>query len=124
MLETIAAKEIAKIALDELAKAGAGELAKKTVSGAVELAKALRDKIRAKFTGNAEAEAALAQAEHERTPAAIADVGKYLRLEMENDPEFDTEVRHMAQQIISQTAGRDIYNIGKIEGNSNRFGGG
>lgn len=134
MFETLAASAIAKIALDELAKAGAGELAKQAVTGAVDLVKALRDKIRAKFTGNAKAEAALAEAEEKGTPEAIAKVGKYLDLEMEEDQTFATEVRQMAQQIIniqnqnsdrtySQTAGRDIFNIEKIEGGSNRFGG-
>lgn len=60
---TITAGEIAKIAFDEFAKSGAGEVARKTVGGAVELVKALCDRIKAKFQGNERATAALAEVE-------------------------------------------------------------
>jgi hypothetical protein len=46
---TLAAGAIAKIAFDEFVKSGAGEFAKKTVGGAIDLVKNLRDRIRAKF---------------------------------------------------------------------------
>lgn len=125
---TLAAGAIAKIAFDEFAKAGAGELAKKTVGGAIELVKTLRDKISAKFTGNAKAEAALAQVEQEGTPMAIEKVGKYLDLEMDDDQEFATEIRQIAQQIINiqnqsistreyNNYGRDQINIETMQGN-------
>jgi cytochrome c551/c552 len=125
---TLAAGAIAKIAFDEFAKAGAGELAKKTVGGVIELAKTLRDKISAKFKGNAKAEAALVQAEREGTPESIEKVGKYLDLEMDDDQEFSTNIRQIAQQIINiqnqnistreyNSYGRDQINIENIQGN-------
>lgn len=127
-VSTLTASVIAKIALDEFAKAGGGELAKKAVSGAVDLAKSLRDKISAKFRGNPKAEVALAEAEQQRTPEAIAKVGKYLDLEMDDDPSFANEVRQIAQQIINiqnqnlstrtyTNQGRDQINIENMQGN-------
>jgi hypothetical protein len=125
---TIAAGAIAKIAFDEFVKAGAGEIAKKTVGGGVELVKALRDRIKAKFQGNERATAALAEMEQNGSEAALEKVGKYLDLEMDEEQEFADEVRQMAQQIINiqnQTTtqikrqyinqGRDQINIERIE---------
>ena len=130
---TLAAGAIAKIALDEFAKAGAGELAKKAAGGAIDLVKALRGKISAKFKGNPKAETALVDAEQQGTPEAIAKVGKYLDLELDDDPEFASEVRQIAQQIINiqnqnistrtyTNQGRDQINIENIQGNQ-KFGG-
>lgn len=48
-LITLATGAIAKIAFDEFVKAGAGETAKKSIGGAIELVKSLRDRIRARF---------------------------------------------------------------------------
>jgi hypothetical protein len=93
---TIAAGAIAKIAFDEFVKAGAGEVAKKTVGGGVELVKALRDRIKAKFQENERATAALDGSE-----AALEKVGKYLDLEMDEEQGFADEVRQMAHQIIN-----------------------
>lgn len=126
-LTTLTASAIAKIALDEFAKAGAGELAKKTVGDAISLVKSLRNQISAKFKGNLKAEAALAEAEQQGTPEAIAKVGKYLDLEMDDDPNFATELRHIAQQIINiqnqnlstrtyTNQGRDQINIETMQG--------
>jgi hypothetical protein len=98
---TIAAGAIAKIAFDEFVKSGAGEAAKKTVGGAVELVKALRDRIKAKFEGNERATAALAEVERDGSEAALEKVGKYLDLEMDEEQEFADEVRQMAHQIIN-----------------------
>lgn len=125
---TLTAGAIAKIALDEFAKSGTSELAKKMVGGAIDLIKTLRNKISAKFKGNAKAEAALIQAEQERTPEAVEKVGKYLDLEMDDDQEFATEIRQIAQQIINiqsqnisareySNYGRDQINIENIQGN-------
>ena len=127
-IATLAAGTIAKIALDEFAKAGAGELAKKAAGGAIDLVKALRAKISAKFSGNPKAEAALVEAEQQGTPEAIAKVGKYLDLELDDDPEFASAVQQMAQQIINiqnqsvstrtyTNQGRDQINIETIQGN-------
>jgi hypothetical protein len=125
---TIAASAIAKIAFDEFVKSGAGEVAKKTVGGAVELVKTLRDRIKAKFQGNERATAALAEVEQNGSEAALEKVGKYLDLEMDEEQRFADEVRQMTHQIINiqnQSAtqierqyinrGRDQINIERVE---------
>jgi hypothetical protein len=98
---TIAAIEIVKLAFPEFVKSGAGEIAKKTVGGAVELIKALRDRIKAKFEGNERATAALAEVEQNGSEAALERVGKYLDLEMDEEQGFADEVRRIANQIIN-----------------------
>jgi hypothetical protein len=98
---SIAASAIAKIAFDEFVKSGAGEAAKKTVGGAVELVKTLRDRIKAKFQGNERATAALAEVERDGSEAALEKVVKYLDLEMDEEQGFADEVRQMAHQIIN-----------------------
>jgi hypothetical protein len=85
---------IAKLAFDEFVKSSAGEAAK-------ELIQTLRDRIKAKFQGNKRATAALAEVEQNASEAALAKVGKYLDLEMDEEQGFATEVRQMAQQIIN-----------------------
>jgi hypothetical protein len=125
---TLAAGAIAKIAFDEFVKSGAGEVAKKTIGGAIDLVKNLRDRIRAKFQGNERAEKALTEVEQQGTPAALEKVSKYLDLEFEEDETFATEVRQLAQQIINiqnqsisnrqyNNYGRDQINIENIQGN-------
>jgi len=132
-ITVLTAGAIAKIAFEEFAKAGGGELAKKSLGGAIDLVKALRDKIQAKFKGNNRAETAIAEADQQQTPAALEKVTKYLELEMMEDETFATEIKQMAQQIINvqntsgdrtynQTAGRDIFNVDNA-GQSNKFGG-
>lgn len=125
---TIAASAIAKIAFDEFVKAAAGEVAKKTVGGAVELVKTLRDRIKAKFQGNERATAALAEVQQNGSEAALEKVSKYLDLEMDEEQGFADEVRQMAHQIIniqnqSNTQierqyinqGRDQINIERVD---------
>jgi hypothetical protein len=127
-LTTLTAGAIAKIALDEFAKAGAGELARNVAGGAIDLVKTLYGKISTQFKGNPKAEAALTEAEQQGTPEAIAKVGKYLDLEMDDNPEFASEVRQIAQQIITiqnqnsstrtyTNQGRDQINIETMQGN-------
>jgi adenine-specific DNA methylase len=133
---TLAAGAIAKIAFDEFVKSGAGEAAKQTVGGAIGLVKSLRDKIRAKFQGDKKAETALAQVEQDGSPAALTKLEVYLDDAMAEDTGFANDLRQIAQQIINiqnqntegdrtyhQTAGRDIFNVEKIEGGSNKLGG-
>lgn len=132
----IAAGTILNLAFQEALKAGAGEVAKKTVGGALTLAKELRDKITARFKGNAKAEAAIAAVETDHSSAALNKLEVYLDDAMADDAAFATDLRQVAQQIINiqnqtvegdrtynQTAERDIFNIEKIEGGSNKFGG-
>lgn len=131
----ITAAAIAKIACEEFAKAASSEGAKQAVGGAIGLVKTLRDKLWAKFKGNAKAETALAAVESDKSEAALTKLEVYLDDAMTDDPAFATEVKQLAHQIINvqntsgdrtynQTAGRDIFNIDKVEGQSNRFGGG
>jgi hypothetical protein len=123
----IAAAKLAEIAFNEFIKSGAGEIAKKTVGGAIDLVKNLRDKIKAKFQGNERAEKAIAEVEKEGNSAALDKVTKYLDLELDEDEAFATEVRQIAQQIINQNQnnssreynnyGRDQINIENMQGN-------
>ena len=124
----IAAAKLVELAFNDFIKSGAGEIAKKTVGGAIDLVKNLRDKIKAKFQGNERAEKALAEVEKEGNSAALDKVTKYLDLELDEDEAFATEVRQIAQQIINiqkqnnssreyNNYGRDQINIETIQGN-------
>ena len=124
----IAAAKLVELAFNEFIKSGAGEIAKRTVGGAIDLVKNLRDKIKAKFQGNERAEKALAEVEKEGNSAALDKVTKYLDLELDEDETFATEVRQIAQQIINiqnqnnssreyNSNGRDQINIETIQGN-------
>lgn len=97
---TIAASAIAKLAFDEFVKTGAGEAAKTTVAGAAELVKGLRDKIRTKFHGNERALRAVVEVE-QGDSTALERVGKYLDLEMEEEPDFRQEIRKIAREVIN-----------------------
>jgi transcriptional accessory protein Tex/SPT6 len=121
------AAAIAKLAFDEFIKSGAGELAKKSLSGAIEQVKHLRDRIQAKLSGNDRAITALSEVEQQGTEAAIEKAAKYLDLEMTEDPAFATELRQLAQQITNiqnqsnssreyNNYGRDQINIETIQG--------
>jgi hypothetical protein len=130
---TLAAGAIAKIAFDEFVKSGAGEVAKKTVGGAIDLVKGLRDKIRDKFQGDKKAEKALAQVTQDGSSAALTKLEVYLDDAMAEDPTFAHDIRQVAQQIINiqnqsistrqyNNSGRDQINIENIQGNP-RIGG-
>ena len=132
LITAIAAAEIVKIAFQEFAKAGAVELAKKSVGGAIDLIKNLRDKIKAKFQGNERVEKALTEVEQGNSEA-LGKVVKYLDIELDKDEVFAKEVRQIAQQIINiqnqnnssreyNNYGRDQINIENIQGNP-RIGG-
>jgi hypothetical protein len=125
---TIAVGSILNLAFQEFVKSGAGEVAKKAVGGTINLAKQLRDKIAAKFQGNAKAEAAIAAVETDSDSAALKKLEVYLEDVMSDDAIFATELRQVAQQIINiqnqttsnrdyQNYGRDQINIEKIDGN-------
>jgi hypothetical protein len=130
---TLAAGAITKIAFDEFVKSGAGEVAKKTVGGAIDLVKSLRDKIRAKFHGDKKAETALAQVTQDGSPAALTKLEVYLDDAMAEDPTFAHDIRQVVQQIVNiqsqsistrqySNSGRDQINIENIQGNP-RIGG-
>ena len=124
----LAASTIAGLAFNECIKSGAGEIAKKSVSGAIDLLKNLRDRIRTKFQGNGRAETALAEVEQQGNLAALEKVTKYLDVEMMEDEAFATQIRQIAQQIINiqnqnfstreyNNYGRDQFNIENMHGN-------
>ena len=100
-ITAIAAAKLVELAFNEFVKSGAGEIAKKTVGGAIDLVKNLRDKIKAKSQGNERVEKALAEVEQQGNSAALDKVTKYLDIELAEDEEFATEVRQIAQQIIN-----------------------
>ena len=131
-ITAIAAAKIVEVAFQEFAKSGAGELAKKSVGGAINLIKNLRDKIKAKFQGSERVEKALAEVEQGNSEA-LGKVVKYLDIELDEDEVFAKEVRQIAQQIINiqnqnsssreyNNYGRDQINIENIQGNP-RIGG-
>jgi len=103
---TLAAGAIAKLAFDEFIKSGSGELAKKSLGGAIELVKSLRDKIRAQFQGDKKAETALAQVEQEGSQAALTKLEVYLDDAMAEDAGFAYDIRQVAQQIQNLTSSR------------------
>ena len=125
---TLVAGTIAGLAFNEFIKSGAGELAKKSVGGAIDLLKNLRDRIQTRFRGNERAETALSEVEQQGTQAALEKVTKYLDIEMMEDEAFATEVRQVAQQIINiqnqnlstrqyTNQGRDQINVENMQGN-------
>ncbi|KAM3098835.1 hypothetical protein ACKFKF_16320 [Phormidesmis sp. 146-12] len=137
-MDALTGATIAKIAFDEFVKSGAGEIAKKAVGGAIEQ---LRSTIKARFKGNQKAEDAIEKIEKERSPEALETLSGYLDYEMGN-PQFAQTLQQLAQQVTNvgdqtingdqtiegsrtytQTAGRDIFTIEKIEGRVNKLGG-
>jgi hypothetical protein len=135
-VSTLAAGAIVQLAFNEFIKSSAGEAAKKLTGEALAKANDLRKAIWAKFKGSDRAETALAEVEKEGTTEALDKVTKLLDAEMSFEPKFAAQIRQLAQQIINiqnqntegdrtynQTAGRDIINVEKIEGSSNKFGG-
>ena len=123
---TLVGSAIAKLAYESAVKAGAGEVAKKAVGGGLELGKKLWTAIATKFKGNERATSALADLKSQGSEAAIEKVGKYLDLEMLEEPQFGDEVRQMAQQIIniqnqsSTQVGRQYNNYGRDQINIER----
>jgi hypothetical protein len=98
---SLTASAIAKLAFDEFVKSGSGELAKKSLGGAIDLVRNLRDKVRAKFNGSERAKTALAEVEQQGTQSALEKVTKYLDIEMTEDEAFASEIRQIARQIIN-----------------------
>jgi hypothetical protein len=128
-LTILSASAIAQLAFDEFIKSSAGELAKKSLSGTIDLAKDLRNKIRARFKGEDEAEAALIEVEQQGNTSALDKLAKYLDAKMIEDKPFANEIRQIAQQIINihqnttttnreyKNFGRDLYTIENLNGN-------
>ena len=104
---TLTAAAIADLAFRKFIESGAGELAKKSTEGAIVKMVALRQKIWDKMQGNPTAEAALTSVE-QGSKAELDRLVAYIRVAMDDDPQFADDIRLMAQQI----------NAGKIQDNS------
>jgi hypothetical protein len=98
---TLAAGAIAQLAFNEFIKSSAGEAAKKLTGETLTKANELRQLIWAKLRGCDRAAAALAEVEKAGTPEALDKVTKLLDAEMALEPEFATQIRQIAQQIIN-----------------------
>lgn len=98
---TLAAGAIAQLAFNEFIKSSAGQAAKKLTGEALTKANELRQLIWAKLRGSDRAETALAEVEKVGTPEALDKVTKLLDAEMALEPEFATQIRQVAQQIIN-----------------------
>jgi len=136
-ITAITAGSIINLAFQEFAKVGGGELAKKSLGGAIDLAKTLRDKIFAKFRGNAKAENAITTVETNAAPEVVSTGLKklevYLEDLMSDDDDFAKEIRQIAHQIVNiqkqSTTNQENINYGRDQiiinqaGNINRIGG-
>lgn len=89
---------IATLAFTKFIESSAGELAKNFTQRGIEQMDTLRQKIWAKLMGNPRAEAALKAAE-DGSKADIEKVTYYLKIEMNEDEDFATEIQALAQQI-------------------------
>jgi hypothetical protein len=98
---TITAATIAQLAFNEFIKSSAGEAAKNLTGEALTKANDLRKAIWAKFKGSDRAETALAEVEKAGTTEALDKVTKLLDAEMSFEPEFASQIRQLAQQIIN-----------------------
>ncbi|MEO0537533.1 MAG: hypothetical protein AAF215_27190 [Cyanobacteria bacterium P01_A01_bin.123] len=95
---TLTVSTIATLAFTKFLETSAGELAKKFTQSAIEQMDTLRQKIWAKLRGNSRAEAALTAAE-DGSKTDIEKVADYLKVEMNEDDTFATELQALAQQI-------------------------
>ena len=127
-LTSLTALAIAKLALGEFVKSGAGEIAKQSIGSVIDLVKNLRNKIESKLKGNERAEKALAEVKEHGTTQALDKFAKHLDLEMNEDDDFATEIRQIAQQVTNIytqnkstssyiNKGRDQFNIENMQGN-------
>ncbi|MCL1473162.1 hypothetical protein [Argonema antarcticum] len=91
----LAAAKIAEIAFGKLVETAVG----KSIEAGLEKLKPLRDKILHKLTGNADAEAALAEVQQNPFPANVERVATFLDAAMRTDKPFANEVQTLAQQI-------------------------
>ena len=127
-ITSILASTIAQLAFSEFIKSGSSELAKQSLDRGLDLIKELRQKIAARFQGRKHPETLLKSIEKHGTRDDLEKIGKYLDIEMLEDESFSTEIRQIAQQIISiqhqdsstrayQNYGRDQINVESIHGN-------
>ncbi len=95
---TLTATAIATLAFQKFLETGAGELGKKFTETAIAKMDELRQKIWDKLRGNSKAEKALTSVE-KGSKQELDRLAVYLQDVMEDDPQFASQVRAIAQQI-------------------------
>ena len=96
---TITASAIANLAFQEFIKSGVGELAKKFTAEAIAKMDKLRQMIVEKLRGKSQkVDEALVKAK-QGDPTALDTIAKNLDVVMDDEPEFATELRVLAQEI-------------------------
>ncbi|MCL1464849.1 hypothetical protein [Argonema galeatum] len=107
----LAAAKIAEIAFGKLVETAVG----KGIEAGLEKLKPLRDKIWHKLTGNADAEAALAEVQQNPFPANVERVATFLDVAMIEDKPFANEIQTLAQQINQEIDARTIQDNSKTQ---------
>lgn len=105
---SLTAAAIATLAFTKFLESGSGELGKKFTEAAIAKMEKLRQKIWEKLRGKPRAESALAAVEKQGSQAELGRLAVYLQDEMDDDPQFEAEVKDLAQEI----------NAGKLQDNS------
>jgi hypothetical protein len=98
---TLTASAIATLALQKFIESGAGELAKKFSTEAIAKMDILLKRIWARLRGRPrveEVKAAIDQAQ-KITPEQVNQIAAYLQVAMDDDPQFATDLRMLAQEI-------------------------
>ena len=104
---TLTATAIATLAFQKFLETGAGELAKQFTTAARAKMDELRQMIWDKLRGNSKAENALTKAE-QGSSTDLEQVADYLKVVMNEEPEFAQEIQALAQEI----------HAGKLQDNS------
>lgn len=98
---TLTASAIANLAFQKFIESGAGELAKKFSTEAITKMDMLLKRIWVKLRRKPrveEVKAAIDQT-HKITPEQVNQIAAYLQVAMDEDPQFATEIRMLAQEI-------------------------
>ncbi|MFB2921534.1 hypothetical protein [Aerosakkonema funiforme] len=106
----LAAVKIAEIAFGKLVETAVG----KGIEASLEKLKPLRDKIRHRLKGDAQADIALMDVEKNPSGPNLDRVGTFLDAAMRTDKPFAEEIQAMAQQINQE------INLNKVEDNSTK----
>ena len=95
---TFTAAAIAELAFKKVLETTAGEVAKKYTGNALNLIDQLYHKIRDRLMNNPDVEPVITAIEQKQS-TDITPVVPYLQAVMEDDPDFASEIRQMAEQI-------------------------
>lgn len=111
---SLTAGAIATLAFQEFVKSSSVELSKTFTAKAIAKMQKLRELIRQKLNGNADAESAIDNAINNSHEDDIADIATYLRAAMRRDPQFAAQLQTIAQQI---DAGRIVDKSNMVQNN-------